>query len=122
MNIVDAIINIIINRVRMKMLRGIFFVLVALTMVSVVVALLAGRGSNRQTLGSIMTVSSLLFLLVFTITALIIQHSAPENTDPRRGSVFIGDTDMTKICDGTTLVYSGNETSSVIPNSPECRL
>lgn len=42
-----------------------------------------------------------------------------KNTDPRVGTVQLGDENIYKRCDGTTLVYFGNN-QQIVVNSPEC--
>ena len=60
------------------------------------------------------------FVSMFAILFIAILFIPCEkNTDPRKGSVWISDSGVTKVCDGTTLVYDG-EGTQLIPNSPEC--
>jgi hypothetical protein len=47
------------------------------------------------------------------------EPEAPKNTDPRHGTVQLGDENIYKRCDGTTLVYFGNN-QQIVVNSPEC--
>jgi hypothetical protein len=58
-----------------------------------------------------------LFGIIFTLITLILTHK--DNTDPRRGAVYVG-AGVTKQCDGTTLIYDGEGTQLVM-NSPECQ-
>jgi hypothetical protein len=58
------------------------------------------------------------FLLAVIIMS-VVAISAPENSDPRKGSVYVG-AGVAKVCDGTTLIYDGEGTQA-IQNSPECQ-
>lgn len=49
-----------------------------------------------------------------------IPSTQQENKDPKKGMVYIGDTNTFKICDGTSLVYNGAGTT-VVKDSPECQ-
>jgi hypothetical protein len=61
--------------------------------------------------------------IVMLFTVYVVHYSitpGPVNTDPRLGQVFIGGGDVVKFCDGTTLIYDGQSTTT-ISNSSECQ-
>ena len=72
--------------------------------------------------GSSNSVLVAVLLAVAIVTAIVASVSTIEenDTDPRNGWVHIDNSVVSKTCDGTTLVYSGNNGVSTIPDSPEC--
>jgi hypothetical protein len=61
-------------------------------------------------------------VMLFAVYVVYYSRSTPGpvNTDPRLGQVFIGGGDVVKFCDGTTLIYDGQSTTT-ISNSSECQ-
>lgn len=74
----------------------------------------AGRSNGGE---NFIFIFIMVFVALMTIL-LIVTTSIPENTDPKKHTVYIG-AGVAKICDGTTLVYNGDGTQ-VVPNSSEC--
>jgi hypothetical protein len=73
------------------------------------------HGSSKSVLVAVMLALAVLVAILATVAG------TEENyNDPRKGWVHIDHSVVSKTCDGTTLVYSGNNGVSTIPNSPEC--
>lgn len=58
-------------------------------------------------------------MVIFLIAVIFFAPCEEDNTDPRKGVVWIQHSSVTKVCDGSTLVYNGDGTQ-LVPNSPEC--
>lgn len=73
------------------------------------------HGSSNSVLVAVLLAVAILVAILATVAG------TEENaTDPRNGWVHIDHSIVSKTCDGNTLVYSGNNGVSTIPNSPEC--
>lgn len=73
------------------------------------------HGSSNGVLVAVLLAVAILVAILATVAG------TEENyTDPRKGWVHINHSVISKTCDGTTLVYSGDKGVSTIPNSPEC--
>lgn len=70
--------------------------------------------------GAVVTVVSMGVAVTIGLGGCGGQRIDPDNTDPRKGPVYVNDNGDYKYCDGSTLVYRFYESGSTIANSQEC--